>query len=261
MAVSLGRRRTQKLGCVSIAATPGATTFAALREDRPMVSVDYMIAKPPPPSALRRLFNQRAMPAAIDAATRVEDAVHTLGESTRPAAHSRAFACGRGRRIARCGLAPSKPRRRRFRDPEREGQITAPRADASSSQTSSAQRVPLPCKGGARGGFLRAPNDPPSQDPNPPPAPPLQGGEIPAPQANASSPQTPSAQRVPLPGREERYLRLGPMRVLLKRYQLSPSPLPARRSGRGAGSARNPSARLATSRQSSGSSRAGSMAA
>jgi hypothetical protein len=48
-----------------------------------MVSVDYMIAKPPPPSALRRLFNQRAMPAAIDAATRVEDAVHTLGESTR----------------------------------------------------------------------------------------------------------------------------------------------------------------------------------
>jgi hypothetical protein len=48
-----------------------------------MVSIDYMIAKPPPPSAMRRLFNQRAMPVAIDAAMRVEDAVHMLGQNTR----------------------------------------------------------------------------------------------------------------------------------------------------------------------------------
>jgi hypothetical protein len=48
-----------------------------------MVSVNYMIAKPPPPSGLRSLVNRRVIPAAIEAAARAEDAVYELGQGTK----------------------------------------------------------------------------------------------------------------------------------------------------------------------------------
>ena len=48
-----------------------------------MVDVSYLIDKPPPPSGLHSFFNQRVIPAAIDAAGTVESAVYELGEQAR----------------------------------------------------------------------------------------------------------------------------------------------------------------------------------
>ena len=48
-----------------------------------MGSVDYMIAKPPPPMGLRSVVNRRVLPAAIEVTTQLENAIYALGQETR----------------------------------------------------------------------------------------------------------------------------------------------------------------------------------
>ena len=48
-----------------------------------MVDRSYMLARPAPPSALKRFVNQAAIPAAIDAVAAMESGLERLGQSTR----------------------------------------------------------------------------------------------------------------------------------------------------------------------------------
>jgi hypothetical protein len=62
-----------------------------------MPNQDYMLARPPPPSEVKRLFDQQVMPVLINLAAAVEEALQRLANGTRraPAASvGAAFAIG-----------------------------------------------------------------------------------------------------------------------------------------------------------------------